>query len=333
MAELSGYQLVEMSGENASLPPADVLGSVRALGGRPSHTVRGDRVVAIRPSVDSTRLAARLALSRYVGEVRLSGSLEDVRSRVSELNLSGRRFRLRVEDYGRRWDKVALEADIGRGLATTGMVDLRSPQADYRLVRLEGACLYEVAARIDRRGFEARKAENCPFFKPVTLHPKLSRTMVNLTEVAEGSTLLDPFCGTGSIVMEAALVGARALGSDLSEEMVEGAGENLRHFKLEGDLRHCDVGDIPQEFGSVDVVATDPPYGRSSGSMGEDIGILLGRAFKAIHQVLPRGGKAAICLPSQDYLELGGTKFRLLEYHPLRVHRSLVRYFSLFEKL
>lgn len=324
--------MVELSGEHASLPAADALGSVRALGGVPSRTVLGNRLVAIRPGVDPDRLAARLALSRYVGDIRLSGSLEEVRRGVLGLDLGGRKFRLRVEDYGGEWDTVALEAEIGRGLAATGKVDLQSPELDYRLVRLEGACLFEVAAHVDRKGFEARKAENCPFFKPVTLHPKLSRAMVNLTEVSEGRTLLDPFCGTGSIVMEAASVGAKALGSDLSEEMVEGAGENLRHFRLEGELRHCDVGDIPREFDSVDVVATDPPYGRSSGSMGEDIGLLLRRAFKAFHEVLPRGGRVAICLPAKEYIELGSKSFRLLEYHSLRVHRSLVRYFSVFEK-
>ncbi len=323
---------MEFSGEHATLPPADALGAVKGLGVEPVQTLGGNRVLAFRPKVNPEELAARLALSRYVGEIRLSGSLEEVREKIHDMNLEGKSFSLRVADYEGTWDKGALEADLGQELATTGTVDLRHPERELRLVRLSGACLHEVAARVDRRSLEARKVENCPFSKPVSLHPKFARALVNLTGVPRGGVLLDPFCGTGGIVMEAASIGAEAMGSDLSEEMVEGAGKNLRHFHFQGELRHCDVGRIRQEFGRVDAIATDPPYGRASGSMGEDIGVLLGRAFGAFDEVLRRGGRVAICLPAEELLALGKRHFRLLGWHALRVHRSLVRYFSVFEK-
>ncbi len=333
MVELAGYQLIELSGEHASLPKADALGSAKALGSGLSQVVEGDRVLAFLPSVDPRELASRLALSRYVGEVLLSGSLERVRRGLRGIDLGGRSFRIRVTDYAREWDTVMLEAELGQALSGTGKVNLERPQREFRLVRLDGACLYRVDDRVDRRGFTSRKAENCPFFRPIGLHPKYARTLVNLTEVSRGETLLDPFCGPGGILLEGASVGARVLGSDLSDEMVQGASENLRHFNLAGELRHCDVGQIPLEFGHVDAIATDPPYGRSSGTMGEDVGRLLKRAFAAFCKVLQKGGRAAICLPSEEYLVLGGNRFRLHSCHRLRVHRSLVRYFSVFERV
>ena len=40
--------------------------------------------------------------------------------------------------------------------------------------------------------------------------------------------MVDPFCGTGGIAIEAALQNIRALASDLDSRMVEGTKENLK---------------------------------------------------------------------------------------------------------
>ena len=64
------------------------------------------------------------------------------------------------------------------------------------------------------------------------LPPKLARMMVNLAGMHKhGSesrpTILDPFCGTGVVLQEAALLGYNAYGTDLSEKMVAYSRENL----------------------------------------------------------------------------------------------------------
>ncbi len=64
------------------------------------------------------------------------------------------------------------------------------------------------------------------------LPPKLARMMVNLAGIHKhGSesrpTILDPFCGTGVVLQEAALLGYNAYGTDLSEKMVAYSRENL----------------------------------------------------------------------------------------------------------
>ena len=57
--------------------------------------------------------------------------------------------------------------------------------------------------------------------------PKLARTMINLA-VGENDpksiTVFDPFCGTGTILMEGLMVGVTVMGSDLDHEAVHGAG-------------------------------------------------------------------------------------------------------------
>jgi tRNA (guanine10-N2)-dimethyltransferase len=147
-----------------------------------------------------------------------------------------------------------------------------------------------------------------------------------------GGRLLDPFCGTGAIVAEASLIGLKAVGSDLSDKMVEGARRNLAHLKARAELRVSDVGDILGKIGQVEGIATDPPYGRSTSTNGEKIPALYGRAFNAFEDVLERRSRVAIVVPDLELLE-GVKGFRLLETHNLWVHRSLTRRFCLLEKL
>lgn len=60
------------------------------------------------------------------------------------------------------------------------------------------------------------------------LPPKLARIMVNLSGLDTSGPLLDPFCGTGTVLQEAALLGHDVYGTDLSEKMVDYSQTNLR---------------------------------------------------------------------------------------------------------
>ncbi len=67
------------------------------------------------------------------------------------------------------------------------------------------------------------------------LPPKLARIMINLAGLRPETTptplvpplILDPFCGTGTVLQEALLSGYRVAGSDLSQKMVDYSRDNL----------------------------------------------------------------------------------------------------------
>lgn len=59
------------------------------------------------------------------------------------------------------------------------------------------------------------------------LPPKLAQIILNLANPPAGSTVLDPFCGTGVILQEARLMGFSTYGTDLEPRMVEYAAENM----------------------------------------------------------------------------------------------------------
>ena len=59
------------------------------------------------------------------------------------------------------------------------------------------------------------------------LPPKLAQIMINLSGAKPNDYLWDPFCGTGTVLQEAALIGVNAYGSDLSDKMISYTTENM----------------------------------------------------------------------------------------------------------
>lgn len=59
------------------------------------------------------------------------------------------------------------------------------------------------------------------------LPPKLARMMVNYTGISSGR-ILDPFCGTGVLLQEAALLGYDTYGTDLVDKMVDFTTVNMK---------------------------------------------------------------------------------------------------------
>ncbi|HYU07581.1 MAG TPA: TRM11 family methyltransferase, partial [Thermoplasmata archaeon] len=219
-------------------------------------------------------------------------------------------------------------ADFGR----TGKVDLDRPDADYRLLVGDEFVLGRIIHRVNRSRLETRKVAHRSFSLPISLHPKLARALVNLARIPRTGTLLDPFCGTGGIVLEAADLGIGAIGMDRDRRMVRGTRASMRQLELSAGLAVADAGRLPLRNARVQAIATDPPYGRAASTRGEPIERLYTRAFDAFADVLPKGAHAAVVLPSEQAIEIGSSRMELIERHELRVHRSLVRHFCVFVK-
>jgi tRNA (guanine10-N2)-dimethyltransferase len=216
-------------------------------------------------------------------------------------------------------------------------VDLTDPDMEIRVILAQNKCYVGVKkACIPRRDYENRKVQHRPFFSPISLHPRLARALVNLARVKRHSVVLDPFCGTGGILIEAGLIGARVRGSDVDPRMIAGCKANLEYFGIENyDLFQADIGDLPsheETWHDVDTIITDPPYGRSTSTVGEPIDSLYGRAFEAFRDILKEGSYLAIALPSSASVKLGRGYLKLKEVYQFPVHRSLTRFFCVFTK-
>ena len=139
--------------------------------------------------------------------------------------------------------------------------------------------------------------------RPGALHPPLAAAMAMLAELGTAAVVLDPFCGSGTIAIETALLmrgSGLVVASDIDAEAVrvtrrnaiEGAGVGVQTVR-------SDIGALPFRQGSIDRVISNPPWGhqvswsrsnRSGGSfndvLAEDFRIVLlefdGQAAKAL---------------------------------------------------
>lgn len=143
-------------------------------------------------------------------------------------------------------------------------------------------------------------------------------------------SVLDPFCGTGGVLLEAAEMGLRPIGLDRDRRMVVGTRLSLRRYGVDDGLVVADAGRLPMRRGAIHGIATDPPYGRAASTRGEPIRELYDRAFRAFADLLPKGAHVAIVLPDESMIDRASGSLELVETHALRVHRSLVRHFCVF---
>ncbi|MGE5393073.1 MAG: TRM11 family SAM-dependent methyltransferase [Candidatus Saccharibacteria bacterium] len=62
--------------------------------------------------------------------------------------------------------------------------------------------------------------------------PKVAQVMINLAGTLKPlDYILDPFCGSGTILQEAMLMGYRAIGSDIEQVAIENSEKNLEWFR------------------------------------------------------------------------------------------------------
>lgn len=111
-----------------------------------------------------------------------------------------------------------------------------------------------------------------PVQRPMlSIPPRLCRIMINLSNASDG-ILLDPFCGIGSILQEAVLMGFDIRGLDSDEGCVMGCIENMRWLGktygarisgLESRIRKGDARQMSGSIGSgsIDAVVTEPCLG------------------------------------------------------------------------
>lgn len=320
----------ELSGESKDMPPAEIAGCLRAEADQYEIVTEGPGyLIASFDSQFFPGVAERLAMThscgRYLGAYDpddLSG-LENAELPPGTFAIRAKRYKGMMKDV----DSQGLIRRIGGVLSVHNDVNLKEPDTVVRLQMCDRAHVYIEEHVTETDLLEKRKVGERPFFSPISLHPKYARALINLTGVKRGGTVLDPFCGTGGIVIEAAEMGMKAMASDFDEEMVIGCRENMDFYRLAlHDFDVLDIGDIGDRFHDVDAICTDPPYGRSTKTGGEEIAEIYRRAGDALPRSLKPGCRAGVVLPfAMEFptMELEGMYIQ-------RVHGSLSRHYHVF---
>jgi tRNA G10 N-methylase Trm11 len=173
----------------------------------------------------------------------------------------------------------------------------------------------------------------------IALSPRLARTLVNLAGLKPGQTLLDPFCGSGTILVEAYGRSLRCLGLDSRASRVQEARENIR-WSIGGvadrgyDIRKGDARDLKRMLrGSrVDAIVTEPlllprldarPRTSTAKAMVGESAHIYNDALASMAESIHSEGRIVVVVPVVQTMEgdevtltLEGRKLGLRLYQP-----------------
>lgn len=286
-------------------------------------------------------LTRRLGYTHEVHQIIKKSNIEDFEPDILSIDWQDyidENFAVRLKRFDSQVDTVAIERKAGSLILQKTediKVNLSKPKTLVRLVAFQDIIYIAIEKyHLNKKHFEDIKPHKRPFFYPGSMSPKLARCMVNLSRVTEGQLVLDPFCGTGGILIEAGLIGCKVAGSDINWKMKNGTAINLEYCGIK-DYRtfHLDVRELKM-YEKVAGVVTDPPYGISTSTGDIEGDEIFKEFFRSIYDNM--ADDAYLCMASPHYVDLNPMMdevgFELVEQYSIKMHRSLTRIISVIRK-
>lgn len=338
-----------LSGEHETLPASELKAILEAEDYAFKPLEKLDQTLRLEAELDCIEaIKRRAAFTRICGlelfscEAETSKIVKATHSiSLNEVLDNGESFVVRikrVKNYASKIDGMALERKLGELILkekTKAKVNLKNPDKTFIGILTDEKFIFGVKlAEIAPKPFVERRPKKKPFFHPSAMAAKLARCMVNLAKPKTGELLFDPFCGTGSMLIEAALIGCRVLGLDIQRRMVRGSLKNLAYFHIKPEgVIVADAKNPP--ITKIDCVVTDPPYGRSATTRRRTTKQIVEEVLMSVHGMLDK--ERRVCMAAPKTLNIGrmGTVlgYKHLESHFVYVHRSLTREIAVFEKV
>ncbi|RQD79929.1 methyltransferase domain-containing protein [Methanosalsum natronophilum] len=340
---------VELSGEHETISCSETLSCLSTVGLKFSEVDRFDQAILLdikgnRHFVEAKLkiVAERLALARCI--IRVIDTCEPTESSIvnvfakqdipNDLQLDNtyvvrvKKVRTHNNLHGEN-----LEKKIGGIIHRKGYkVNLQNPDRIFRILISKRCIIGSIIVSTNRTPYEERAPHNKPFFYPGVLMPKLARSLVNISKLKPNETFLDPFCGTGGILVEAGLLASNVVGLDVQEKIISGARLNLKHYEVSHDLIVGNATVLPIMDNSIDSIVTDPPYGRSALVYAKNLNNLYLESLLEIYRVL-KPEKIAVVVTDKNIDGLAlKAGFNIVDTHYQYVHRSLTRIISVLIK-
>ncbi|WBB58057.1 methyltransferase domain-containing protein [Streptomyces sp. WMMC500] len=229
---------------------------------------------------------------------------------------------------GRRsFTRYDAEDAVGRALAARLDVPYHArrtggaPPPDYAPWRLtldgtEATLMLRITPRpLHRRPYKQSTV-------PGSLHPPLAAAMAGLAAIGPGHTVLDPCCGAGTLLIEAALAhpeAARYQGYDIDPAALDAARANSATAALDRIRIHrADAGRLPLPDASVDRIVCNPPWGTQVHPRAR-LAAAPSAWWRELRRLLTPTGSAVLLLPTPGPLS-PAIRAGLLPTHTQRVH-------------
>lgn len=266
----------------------------------------GDGWVAV--AGDPAPLIGRAGTLRAVVEVVWAGAADAVPARLPPAE------RLWCEGQWINEGRRAAAAFAAAARAAGGAEVVPSPDGPPGMVCIVDRRGQALIGRAAAWGLERRRPYRVALMAR-SLNPAMARAMAMASRARPGDVFLDPFCGSGTLLAERALLGpCRLVGLDIEAGAVDAAGRTLAGFVLERDraagagdpgaearhgtaapeplqvdLRVGDARALPLPDGSATAAATNPPFGHRMGQAADNADLYPRALREAVRVLRPRG--------------------------------------------
>ena len=338
--------LLITSQEHEKLPYAEITAVLEAEEIEADMDILREGLVILRNLNENSfehsykRLTDRLAYTHEVCKLIKETTLNNLEEDFLNIDwgkIIDKTFVVRVKHFDSDIDSVKAERRLGQLVVDNWdvKVNLTKAKTLIRVISFKDKIfITDEFYRLNKKHFQDLKPHKRPFFHPGSMSPKLARCMVNLSRAKEGDLLLDPFCGTGGILIEGGMVGTRLVGCDINWKMKNGSKINLDYVGIKDYKTHqVDINELKM-YEKVDEVVTDPPYGISTTTGGRD-DLIFKDFLISIYNNMKEN--ARLVMASPHYLDvdvfLDEVGFKLLERYEIKMHRSLTRIISVISKI
>jgi len=218
-------------------------------GGKPDW----DGIAACR-DVEATWRGAYVL--RGVHLLARADNLDALVNKISSMTIPADDFHIEVVQLKRGERVSERQTILALADVLLGNPNLDAPRHRFvALNRVDGLYFGEIVVESDHC---YKQHASKPYHMSSSLSSQMARALVNLT-APSAATILDPCCGTGSILLEAQSLGLTAYGCDINPRMVGMSKKNLDHFGYTDDVQLLNAQECQQQ---ADAVVTDLPYGR-----------------------------------------------------------------------
>ena len=270
------------------------------------------RPAPIRHAAYVSTLAQTLAAAK---------TLDGLCAQLAGRQVSATDFRIIVRKIPHALPGIApapvLQATVARHIR--GKPRLDAPAERFLLAATQrGFWLGKIVAESEDR-WQRHRVRPMPYIR--ALPTRVARATIALV-ARPGDRIVDPCCGSGTFLVEAADMGIQAEGFDIAPKMVSASNVNLQHFGFAAVAR---LGDARRLTGRWDAVVADPPYGhiRNYEDAGDTPDIL--------RNLLSLAPRAAVVTQNPGEPILAAAHPASLETIPLPVSRGLTRYIHVIQ--
>lgn len=292
--------------------------------------------------INARELIKEIGGTIKIGEIKETAKPSDLKSKIIEQleekskKTDERKFKFGISFYGEKWfDVKDLAMDVKKEAKEYGLHCKWAGGRDKNLSsvtveknKLIGKGLeivliedcqgnYVIGQTLAVQPFEALSFRD--YGRPARddfsgmIPPKLAQIMLNLAGIKDKkAVILDPFCGSGTILTEAMLMGYKNLiGTDVSAKAVNDTKKNIQWTveKFGVENLKCKIYEKEAEKisgivknNSIDAIITEPFLGPQRGKINQsgvksNLERMYEKALEEFYKILKPGGKVAMIWP------------------------------------